>query len=68
MTRLTPRQIYAAKIRLTIFGDDYHGTRSPTWIADKLGVSVNTVRAWRKDPGRMPAWQYLRILTMIESE
>ena len=66
MARLTPRQIYAAKIRLAIFGDDYHGTRSPTWIADKLGVSVNTVRAWRKDPGRIPAWQYLRIMQIIK--
>lgn len=68
MARKTPRSFYGDKVRLDIFGDEYHGTRSPTWIAEKLGVSVNTVRAWRKDPGRMPAWQYLRILSMISND
>ena len=66
MPHLTPSEIYSAKIALTIFGDPAHGTRSPTWIAEKLGVPKSTAHYWRKHPDKIPAWQYLRILTMIQ--
>lgn len=62
----TPRDYYGDKIRDEIFGSDARGKRSPAWIANRLGISEGTVRNWRRDPGKMPAWQYLRIKTVIE--
>lgn len=61
----TPKDYYGDKIRVELFGDDYHGVRSPTWLAEKTGLSVNTLRSWKKEPGRIPAWQYLRIKQII---
>lgn len=68
MARITPRQRYGEKIRLQIFGDEYHGTRSPTWLSEKTGVSVNTIKKWKQDPGRMPAYRYLQIMNIVKGD
>ncbi|MBQ7002553.1 MAG: hypothetical protein IJP92_08525 [Lachnospiraceae bacterium] len=61
----SPRQVYGDKIRDEIFGNEYKGTRSPAWIAEKIGVSKATAYSWKKDPGKIPAYQYLRIKSII---
>lgn len=66
MARKSPSEYYADKVSLAMFGDEYHGTRSPTWIAEKLGIPKSTVYWWRKHPDRIPACQYLRLMTMVQ--
>ena len=63
---LSPRERYGAKVRLDIFGDEY-GSRTPNWISAKTGVSAATLRSWRSDPGKMPAYRYLQLMDLIES-
>ena len=66
MNRNSPRDYYGQLIKTAMFGDPYKGERSPAWIAEKLGVSVRTVYEWRKDPGRIPAYQYLRLMQICK--
>ena len=61
MARPTKRSYYASQIRQEIFGSG----RSAAWIAEKTGIPESTVRSWRADPGKMPAYQYLRIKSII---
>lgn len=61
MARPTKRSFYASQIKQEIFGSG----RSAAWIAEKTGIPESTVRSWRADPGRMPAYQYLRIKQII---
>ena len=61
MARTTKRNFYASQIRQEIFGQG----RSAVWIAEKTGLPESTVRSWRADPGKMPAYQYLRIKQLI---
>lgn len=61
MARPTKRSYYSSQIRQEIFGQG----RSAAWIAEKTGIPESTVRSWRADPGRMPAYQYLRIKSII---
>jgi len=55
---MSPRQKYAEKIGKTVF---QRGTTAQ-YIAEISGINAATVRSWRIDPGKMPAYQYLRIL------
>ena len=62
MARPTKRSYYASQIRQEIFGQG----RSAAWIAEKTGIPESTVRSWRADPGRMPAFRYLQIKQLIK--
>ena len=66
MSRKAPSDFYADRIKLEVFGNEYKGMRSPTWLAEKLGISRNTVSNWRRNPTAMPAWQYLRIMEILK--
>lgn len=59
--RASNRDRYSREIKLEIFGDGRINRRTPTQLAELTGISVNTIKAWARDPGRMPAYQYLRI-------
>ena len=61
MARPTKRSFYASQIKQEIFGSG----RSAAWIAEKTGIPESTVRSWRADPGKMPAYQYLSIKKLI---
>lgn len=61
MAQKSPRERYGDAIRDEVFGTDATGKRSATYIAELTGLNVETVRAWRRDAGRMPAYRYLQI-------
>ena len=63
----TPRQRYSENVSREIFGTPAAGERSPAWLAEKTGISVNTLYTWRRDPGRMPAYRYLQLLAVIKA-
>ena len=58
----SPRQKYSEKIRCEIFREGI----TLSYIANISGISYETVRAWKRDPGRMPAFQYLRLIDALE--
>lgn len=58
----SPRQRYSEKIRNEVFREGI----TLTYIANISGISYETVRAWKRDPGRIPAFQYLRLLDALE--
>lgn len=58
----SPRQRYAEQIRGSIFPEG----RSLSWVAEISGINYETVRSWKRDPGKMPAYQYLRILDALK--
>lgn len=60
--RRTKRDYYSSQIRQEIFGSG----RSAAWIAEKTGIPESTVRSWRADPGKMPAFRYLQIKSIIK--
>lgn len=62
MARPSKRNYYSSQIRQEIFGQG----RSAAWIAEKTGIPESTVRSWRADPGRMPAFRYLQIKQLIK--
>lgn len=65
MRRESKREIYSRTIRREIFGDGRIIRRTPSQLADLTGISVNTIKGWKKDPGRMPAYQYLRLKEVL---
>ena len=61
----SPRERYSSLIRREIFGDG-RIKRTPSQLSKLSGVSVNTIKAWARDPGRMPAYQYLRFKEILK--
>ena len=66
MSRRTPRERYSSLIRREIFGDGRANIRTPSQLSELTGISVNTIKAWARDPGRMPAYQYLRFKEILK--
>lgn len=66
MAKKTPREHFSEKLRTDIFGTNVSGVRSPTWVAEKLGIPKSTAYWWRDNPDKIPAWQYVRIMSMIQ--
>ena len=60
---ISPRQKYAERIRKEIF----HEGTTTAYIARISGVNAGTVGSWRRDPGKMPAYQYLRVLDALKN-
>lgn len=64
--RQTPRERYAARVHEAAFGS---GVRrlTPKIISEITGIPYATVRGWNADAGKMPAWQYIRIMDAIKA-
>ena len=60
----SPRQKYGEKIRAQVFPKGV----TAAYIAQISGINPATVRSWRQSPGKMPAYQYLRILDALNRE
>ena len=58
----SPRQRYAEQIGNKVFPEG----RTLVYVAEISGINYETVRSWKRDPGKMPAYQYLRILDALE--
>lgn len=65
--QLSPRQRYGEIAKREIFGTPASGERSTAWLSEKTGISTNTIRSWRKDPGRIPAYRYLQLMAAIKA-
>ena len=60
---ISPRQKYAERIKKEIF----HEGMTSAYIARISGVNAATIRTWKADPGKMPAYQYLRVLDALKN-
>lgn len=60
---ISPRQRYGERIRKEAFPEGM----TAAYIARISGIPAPTVTTWRRDPGKMPAYQYLRILDALAS-
>ena len=61
MKRASLKDYFGDRVRIEIFEKV-----KPMWIARHLAISPQTVYAWKKNPGSMPAWRYFQILDEME--
>lgn len=66
MKKASPRERYGDMVRDEVFGTEHSGIRSAVYLSRMTGINVETLRSWKRDPGRMPAYRYLQIKKIIE--
>lgn len=58
----SPRERYGERVR----ADCFRPGVTSAYIAKKSGINAATIRTWKADPGKMPAYRYLQILEALE--
>lgn len=58
------RARYGDEIRREVFPP---GVTS-AYIAEISGINASTIRSWRSDPCKMPAWRYKKIMEALTRE
>lgn len=61
--RAGPKEYFGDRVRIEIFEKV-----KPMWVSRHLGISPQTVYAWKRNPGSMPVWRYFQILKQMEVE
>lgn len=62
----SPREKYGDVVKKDVFGTEF-AKRTPAWLSRETGISAATLRGWRLNPGKMPAYRYLQLMELIRS-
>ena len=64
--RTSPKERYVSQVHEEAFGSGIRKL-TPKIISEITGIPYATVRSWNVDAGKMPAWQYIRIMDAIKA-